>query len=762
MPQSEILEHGRLMVKSRQFVRRMVLLASSLLLVTTLQFLPAMGFQRTTDTQTWVEHTLRVLNASQYLLLAVKDAQNDERGYLLTGDQHYPQAFQSALSNESQAQLDLRQLTIDNPRQQRRIAKLNKALEINRAALTRVITLYGTEGPKAAATAVGNGEGSRGMLQIWDLISEIQQEERQLLEIRSNAAQAQATYLKWTLRAAGFFLIVLLAVLGAVSELDIRDHKHAEESIKRSEEQFHTLANAIPHLCWIANGDGGIFWYNQRWYEFTGTTLEDVRGSGWQSVLDVKLLPHIMQEWNRSIEVGEPFEMIFPLRAANGVFHPFLTRVMPLCGESGKVARWFGTNTDITDQRMTENALRGNQERLQLALEVAQIGTFEWNLQTGAKQRTPELEAMYGLQPVESPAAEKTWLDLTCPDDQEEVRRHMAEAMVTGSFEAEWRVIWPKGEEHWHFGRARVLKDDAGKPLRVIGAIVDVTARKRAELEILQINAGLEARVRDRTGELVAANKELAAFAYSVSHDLRAPLRGIDGWSLALLEDYGAQLDAGAHKYLNRVRDETQRMGRLIDDMLRLSRVARDEMKLDTVDLTALANAITGTLRDEQPERSLEFVIEPELVAAGDKRLLELALTNLFSNAVKFTGKRNNAVIEFGRIEKEGMTAFFVRDNGAGFDMAHAGKIFGAFQRFHSFADFPGTGIGLAIVRRVVARHGGRAWAEAQVGVGATFWFTLNSQSEESSQSTLELAGALGGTINSAPVLRDSLKSVQL
>jgi signal transduction histidine kinase len=301
--------------------------------------------------------------------------------------------------------------------------------------------------------------------------------------------------------------------------------------------------------------------------------------------------------------------------------------------------------------------------------------------------------------------------------------------METGGFEAEWRVIWPDGTTHWLSGRALVSKDDAQQPLRVSGAIADVTDRKQAELDVLRVNAELEQRVRQRTTQLEAANRELEAFAYSVSHDLRAPLRGIDGWSLALLEDYGGSLDDAGRQYLNRVRSETQRMGHLIDDMLQLSRVSRGEMKADPVDLASLANGITAKLQDAQPERSMEFVIEPHLVASGDGRLLDIALTNLLSNAVKFTGTRNKALIEFGRIEKEGEMAFYVRDNGVGFDMAHTGNLFGAFQRLHKVSEFPGSGIGLATVQRVVRRHGGRVWAEAFLDRGATFWFTLGGRS---------------------------------
>jgi light-regulated signal transduction histidine kinase (bacteriophytochrome) len=253
----------------------------------------------------------------------------------------------------------------------------------------------------------------------------------------------------------------------------------------------------------------------------------------------------------------------------------------------------------------------------------------------------------------------------------------------------------------------------------------DVTERMRAEEEVRRLNAELEQRVRERTAELEAANKELEAFSYSVSHDLRAPLRGIDGWSLALEQDYGAQLDARAQQYLDRVRSETRRMGTLIDDLLQLSRFTRADMRRRPVDLTSIAENIAARLREAYPARRIEFVIDPGMSVSGDAGLLEAALTNLLGNAVKFTGPRPVSRIHFGRGEQEGAPVFFVRDNGVGFDMAYSGMMFGAFQRFHKSSEFSGTGIGLATVQRIIHRHGGRVWAEAAVDRGATFYFTI-------------------------------------
>ena len=256
---------------------------------------------------------------------------------------------------------------------------------------------------------------------------------------------------------------------------------------------------------------------------------------------------------------------------------------------------------------------------------------------------------------------------------------------------------------------------------------------KGAILNILEDLGAEKLQLSDRTVQLEAANKEMEGFAYSVSHDLRAPLRGIDGWSMALLEDYGDKLDARAQQYLDRIRSETQRMGQLIDDLLQLSRLARGELRREPIDIMALARSIAARLSETHPDRHIEFEIEPGLTVPADPHLMEIALTNLLENAVKFTGQRAQARIEVGRTEEQGQPAFFVRDNGAGFDMAYAGVLFGAFQRLHRATEFPGTGIGLATVQRVIHRHGGRIWAEAQVDRGATFYFTLGGVPVESS-----------------------------
>ncbi len=272
------------------------------------------------------------------------------------------------------------------------------------------------------------------------------------------------------------------------------------------------------------------------------------------------------------------------------------------------------------------------------------------------------------------------------------------------------------------------IRDAAGNVIGASHVARDITLRKRFENEIRSLNESLEQRVAQRTQELLDANQEMQSFSYSVSHDLRAPLRAIDGFSRLLMEESSGNLDEKARERLDRIRGAASRMGQLIDALLDLARISQTEFRQEQVGLSTLAGHIANELQRSAPERNVRFTIEPGLTAEGDPRLMRVLLENLLGNAFKFTSGKDNAAIEFGAFQNGGERIFFVRDNGAGFDMEYAGQLFVPFHRLHAAAQFEGTGIGLATVKRIVSRHGGRVWAEASPEAGATFYFTLETE----------------------------------
>lgn len=392
----------------------------------------------------------------------------------------------------------------------------------------------------------------------------------------------------------------------------------------------------------------------------------------------------------------------------------------------GRPLRSVGTVQDVTAAKHAEAALRESEDRYRYVFEHSLVGK-SLTLPDGRLGVNQAFCDMLGYSREEMVG--RTWREITHPDDVA-ASEELVRALLSGEAPAGRvlkRYLHKDGHAVWVDLTIRLRRDEDGTPLYFLTSALDVTERIQAQEEVRRLNAELELRVQRRTAELAAANQELRAFSYSVSHDLRAPLRALDGFSNALLEDFASALDDRGVRYLKKIRDASQRMGQLIDDLLQLSRVTQHELCPTEVDLSAVARDVAADLRRSAPGRAVRWSIAPGLRARGDAGLLRIVLQNLLGNAWKYTSKHDHAHVEFGveARDGEGAPAFFVRDDGAGFDMRYANKLFGAFQRLHTVEEFEGTGIGLATVQRIVHRHGGRVWAEGAVEGGACLYFTL-------------------------------------
>ena len=400
--------------------------------------------------------------------------------------------------------------------------------------------------------------------------------------------------------------------------------------------------------------------------------------------------------------------------------------------ESGRPCRAMGISRDISSHKQAEFARRDADRFIARITEVAPTLIYVYDLETGRRiYNNGWLPQALGYEDGADIDVRSFMNRALHPDDEERVaayRRTHADLPDGVVSQVEYRMRHTDGSWRWYLSRNLVFaRNSDGKPRELLGTTTDITAVKRAEEELRALNLELERRVNVRTADLAAANHELEAFAYSVSHDLRAPLRAIGGFSNALIESCSGQLDANGLRYLSFLTAGVKRMAGMIEGLLALSRTARNDLLPGTVDLSAVASEVLADLQVVDIDRHVDIVIAPQVEGIGDPRLLRIVLDNLLGNAWKFTSRRECARIEFGMQLQENVPIYFVRDNGAGFDMANAAALFAPFQRLHRFEEFEGTGVGLATVHRIIHRHGGHIWAQSAPDQGATFYFTLES-----------------------------------
>ncbi|NLE29642.1 MAG: PAS domain S-box protein [Phycisphaerae bacterium] len=561
--------------------------------------------------------------------------------------------------------------------------------------------------------------------------------EKDLNLVRQMLAGESETYSmeKRYIHKEGEIVWVLLAVslvrnhvgtpLYFISQIeDITARKQAERKILEGQELMQYIIRYDPNAIAVFDNDLRYVFVSERYLKDYGIQGQDIIG---QYHYDV--FPEMPERWrqihqrvlNGAIERSEEDSFI----RTDGSINYNRWECRPWYKFDGTIGGIILYTEVITERKLAEEALRESEEKFRNLVESSSDWIWEIDVTGVYTYVSPQVETILGYKPKE--VVGKPLFDLVPPDEAVRIAEILKDAKETG------RSIITLENFHLHKDGRRVVLETSGIPIfnkagKVIGwrgVDRDITERKRAEEEIRNLNAELEQRVSDRTAELVLANRELEAFSYSVSHDLRAPLRSINGFCMILQEQYADRMDAEGRDYLERVIAASRHMSQLIDDILRLSQVSRMEIYRKPINLSEIVQDVAAELRQSQQDRSVEFIIQPDVIVTADENLMRIALRNLLSNAWKFTGKISHARIEFGVTEIDGEKVFYVQDNGAGFDMDYAEKLFGVFQRLHPASEFEGTGIGLAIVQRIIRRHGGRIWAKGEVDKGASFYFTL-------------------------------------
>src|SRR5918995_2314923 len=519
---------------------------------------------------------------------------------------------------------------------------------------------------------------------------------------------------------------------------DITERKRTERALIESEQRFRQLFENSADALFVHDEQGRFVDCNVQACRVLGYAREELLE---RTVADVTARLISEEErrekkgktlWERALR-GDPGRIVGfdenELVRKDGSTFPVEVGVGAI--EYGGQCMIFASARDISERKRAEEALKESEAKYRTLVEQIPAVTYIEELDFGEPEWnmiyvSPQVQALLGYSPEEYMSKPKIWEELLHSDDRERVLAEDARTERSGMpFRVEYRIFTRNGDVAWIRDEAVLVRDEEGRPLFWQGVMYDITDQKRTEEEVRRLNEELEQRVRRRTAQLEAFNSELEAFSYSISHDLRSPLRAINGFSQILMEDYEDKLDVEGKSYLRRLSAASHRMGQLIDDLLDLSRMTRGQMRRERVNLSTLAQAIVEELRNTQPEHEVEVIIEEGLVANGDGSLLRAVLENLLGNAWKFTKNQPHPRIEFGRLEHEDTPTYYVRDNGVGFDMAYVYKLFGAFQRLHSMSKYEGTGIGLATVQRIIHRHGGRVWAKGEVGKGASFYFTL-------------------------------------
>jgi len=505
-------------------------------------------------------------------------------------------------------------------------------------------------------------------------------------------------------------------IVGAViTFIDISERKKAEEALRLSETRFRTLFEQASLSIQILDPVGKSLEVNKSFESLWGLNMVSLKD--YNILEDKQLIAKGVMPYIRKGFMGEKSEMPVILYDPSEIGLKGKPRwvkgyIYPVKNKKGEIIQIVLMHVDLTELTLKENALRESRQQLQAIMDNSPALIYMKDLQGKYMLINQRFEEVFGLDREEVVGRKDE--DIFHKEIAKVLRENDKKVLETGVPVKVEELIPQQDGFHTYIATKYPLMDASGKPYAVCGISTDITERKKTE-ESLKLYSE----------ELNAVNKELEAFSYSASHDLKNPLNTISGFVQILLEDYWESIDETGRDYLKRIAQGTDKMRSIIDDLLNFSRIKKQEIRREEVDLSELARRIISDLRYSQPKRKVHVSIQQGLKANADSQMLGVVLTNLLNNAWKYTSKKENPKIEVGALKKEGKTVYFVKDNGAGFDMNLSDRLFVPFQRLHTGKEYTGTGIGLAIVERVIKKHNGKVWAESEVGKGATFYFTL-------------------------------------
>ncbi|MEO7175379.1 MAG: PAS domain-containing protein [Saprospiraceae bacterium] len=523
--------------------------------------------------------------------------------------------------------------------------------------------------------------------------------------------------------------------IGSSTEIEVQ--KKTEEVLTKAEEQFRTFANSIQNLAWIADSEGWIYWYNQRWFDYTGTTLEEMQGWGWQKTHHPDHIANILELMKVLWSKAEPFELTFPLRRYDGEFRWFLTRAYPVIDAQGKIERWIGTNTDITEQKSSTEELELKvkertaelelqNQTFELAESISNFGTYRWNTTTGELEYSDSLFRLLDCKPQEFVPTMEKFLSFIHPDDLQQVISNGEQTSETGELiETPYRIVTKLGTIKHFRSSGRFINVENSRLL--VGTVQDVSKDVMASRDLKAKNTELE-----------NANSELASFSYVASHDLQEPLRKIQGFAKRITEKDGENLSETTKDYFNRIIAAAKRMQNLIESLLSFSSSSHSESVFEKTDLNQILDEVLIILNESITKQNA--VIESQLlptINAVPVQMHQLFL-NLISNSLKYSKPNvpphikiivehliNNEIAK--EVGHEAATwKITINDNGIGFEQQYENKIFEPFQRLHGKTEYTGTGIGLTICKKIIQKHNGTITATGQSGIGSTFTLFLS------------------------------------